>query len=82
MIDIGQRVGRIGVDHQLHRREMFADLAHGVDIVARLDLHLDALVAGGQLGFDLFEQLPHRILNADGDAAGNLAPRAAADRLP
>ena len=77
-----QRVGGVGVGHQLDGGKALAHLADHVDIPARLDLHLDALVAGGQFALDLLEQLLHRILNADGDAAGNLAARAAADLLP
>ena len=82
MVGVGQRVGGVGVGHQLDRGETLAHLAHHVHVPARLDLHLDALIAGGQFVLDLFEQLLHRILYADRDAAGNLAPRAAADLLP
>ena len=82
MVGIGQRVGGVGVGHQLDGGKALAHLAHHVDIPAGLDLHLDALVAGGQLALDLLEQLRHGILNADGDAAGNFAARAAADLLP
>jgi hypothetical protein len=76
---IGQRVGRIRVGHQQDIGEPFADFAHHFDVPARLDLHLDALVAGGEFGFDLLQKLRHRILNSDGDAAGNFATRSATD---
>ena len=82
MVDVGQGVGGVGVGHQLDGGEALAHLADHVDIPAGLDLHLDALVAGGEFGLDLFEQLRDGILNADGDAAGDFAPRAAADLLP
>src|SRR6185369_1944629 len=58
------------------------DLADDVDIPARLDLHLDALVAVVELVLDLVEQLLHGILNADGDAARDFATRAGPDLLP
>ena len=57
VVGVGQGVGGIGVHHQLDGRKTFAHLAHGVDIVAGLDLHLDALVAGGQFRLDFLEQL-------------------------
>ena len=56
-----------------------AHLADNVDIPARLDLHLDALVAVGQFVLDLVEEMRNGVLHADGDAAGNFAPRAPAD---
>jgi hypothetical protein len=50
-----ERVGGVGVHHQTYVGEA---RAHGLDrppVPARLDLDLDALVAGGKLGLDLFE---------------------------
>src|ERR1035437_3318238 len=82
VLGVGQGVGGVGVGHQLDRRETFAHAAAHVDVPAGLDLHLDALIAGGEFDFDFFEQLLHGILYADGDAAGNLAARAGADLLP
>ena len=79
MIGVLQRVGRIGIRHQLDGREPLAHLADHVDVPPGLDFHLDALVTGCELEVDLFEQLRHRFLNADGDAARNLAPRSAAN---
>ena len=46
MVDVGERVGRVGVGHQLDVRETLAHLANHIDVPARLDLHLDALIAG------------------------------------
>ena len=78
---VGQRVGGVGVGHQQDVGKALAHLAHHVDVPAGLDLHLDALIAGRQLGFDLLQKLRDRILNADRNAARDLAPRAAADVL-
>src|SRR5450759_3984266 len=82
VVGVGQGVGGVGVGHQLDRGETFAHAADHIDVPAGLDLHLDALIARGQFDLDFFEQLLHRILYADGDAAGNLAARAAADLAP
>ena len=82
VLGVGQGVRGVGVHHQLDGGEAFAHAADHVHVPAGLDLHLDALIARGQFHFDLFEQLLHRILYADGDAAGNLAARAGADLLP
>ena len=82
VVDIGERVGGVRVRHQLDGGEALAHLPDHVHIPAGLDLHLDALVAGGEFGLDFFEELRHGILNADGDAAGDFAARAAADQLP
>ena len=54
---------------------------HHVDVPAGLDLHLDALVAGRELGLDLLQKLRDRILDADRDAARDLTSRTAADVL-
>ena len=82
VLGVRQRVRGVRVRHQLDRGKPLAHPPHHVHIPARLDLHLDALVAGRQFAFDLLEQLLHRILNADRNAARDLAPRAAADLLP
>ena len=79
---IGQGVRRIGIRHQLDAGKALAHAPHHVHVPARLDLHLDALVAVGQLALDLFQKLFHGILNPDGNAAGDFAARAAADLLP
>ena len=79
---VGQRVGGVGVGHELDAGEALAHAADDVDVPAGLDLHLDALVAGGELGLDLLEELLDGVLDADGDAAGDFAARAGADGLP
>src|ERR1035437_8062059 len=82
VLGVGEGVGGVGVGHQLDRGETFAHAADHIDVPAGLDLHLDALIARGEFHLDFLQQLLHGILNADGDAAGNLAARAAADLLP
>ena len=79
---IVQRVGGIRVRHQPDRGETLANAPDHVNIPARFDLHLDALISGGQFALDLLDQLLHRVLNSDRYAAGNLPARAAADLLP
>ena len=81
VIGVGQRVGGVGVGHQLDGGETLAHAADHVHVPTGLDLHLDALIARRQFDLDLLQQLLHGILYADGDAAGNLAARAAADLL-
>ena len=49
MRGVVERVGGVGVDHQRDVAERRAHALDGVDVPARLDLDLDALVAGGQL---------------------------------
>ncbi len=78
---VGQRVGRIGVGHQQDIGESLAHFANHLHIPAGLDLHLDALVSGRQFGFDFLQKLRDGILDSDGNAARNLAPRPAADVL-
>ncbi len=82
VVRVGQSVSRVGVGHQLDPGKTLPHPAHHVHVPAGLDLDLDALVPGGQLAFDLLEKLLDRVLNADGDAAGNLAPGSAADLFP
>src|SRR5229473_3135412 len=48
-----------------------------IKIPSRLDLELDAPIAGGHFGRNLLYQLLKGVLDADRDSAGNLAPRSA-----
>ena len=82
MFRIGQRVSRVGVRHQLDSGKTLSHPPHHIHVPARLDLDLDALVPRGQLALDLLQKLLDRVLNPNRDAAGNLAPRTAADLLP
>ena len=74
-------VCRVGVAAQQNVRPATANLVQHVDIPAGLYLDLDALIARSQFSFYLLQQLLVRILNADADAAGDLAPRAS-EQLP
>ena len=82
MLRVGEGVGGVGVGHQADIGEALAHAPHHVHVPARLDFDLDALIAGGEFAADLFDQLLDRILNADRNPAGDLAPRAAADLAP
>ena len=81
MRQIVKGVRRVGIAAQQDVGPAGANFRQHVDVPAGLYLHFDALIAGGQLGFDLLQQLLMRILNADADAAGDLAARAA-QQLP
>src|ERR1017187_8642297 len=80
-VAVGQGVGGIGVTAQQNTRPARADLLQYFDVPARLHLDLNALVSGGQLGFDLLQQLLVRILDTDAHATGDFALRAA-EQLP
>ena len=72
-----ERVGGVGVDLQRDVAERRAHALDGVEVPARLDLDLDALIAGRQLLLDLLHQLIERILDADRHARGDAIARAA-----
>ena len=50
-------IGCVGINHEGNVAEMLTDGADELDIAARLDLDLDATVAGVQVGFDRLDQL-------------------------
>ena len=81
VLDLIERVGGIGVATQRDVGPARADAFEHVHVPAGLDFDFDAAVSGGQFDLDFFQQLLDRILNADGNAAGNLAARAA-QQLP
>src|SRR5579872_7232517 len=81
MRGVSESVSRIGVGHQQNIGKCVAHLADHIDVPAGLDLDLDTLVAGVDFGLNLFEKLRDGILNADGDAAGDVGSRASADLL-
>src|SRR6185503_17783132 len=81
MRGVSESVSRIGVGHQQNIGKFVAHLTNYVDVPAGLDLDLDALVAGVDFGLNLFEKLRDGILNADGDAAGDVGSRAPTDLL-
>ena len=60
MVGVGQRVGGVGVGHQLDGGKALAHLADHVHVPAGLDLHLDALVAGGEFASRSFRAAARR----------------------
>ena len=61
MIGVGERVGRVGVDHQRDRRRSASRIVStGVEVPSRLDLDLDPPVAGGELALDLRREIVER----------------------
>ena len=77
VVGIGERVRGVRVDHQRNVAEARADRLDRRDVPARLDLDLDAAVAGVELLPDLGRQLVERVLDADRHAGGDLGARAA-----
>ena len=57
VVDLAQRVGRVGVTAQQDVRPTVADLAQDLQVPARLAFYLDPPIAGGQLGFNFLQQL-------------------------
>ena len=66
-----QPIRGIRIDHQPDARKSFAERADRLDIIARLDLDLDALVTRRQFLFDFADQRCDRGLDADRNAAWN-----------
>src|SRR5665213_437046 len=81
MRGVGKSVGGVGVGHQQNIGELIAHLADYIDVPAGFDFDFDALIAGVDFGLNLLEKLRDGILNADGDAAGDVSSRASADVL-
>ena len=77
VIEVGRRVGAVGVGHQ--RRPAAHRLAHRgevVDVGAGPDLDLRLAVALGEGAAHRVDEPPGRVLDADGDARRNLRARA------
>ena len=69
---VGKGVGSVGVDLQEDLREAFANGADGFDVMAGLDLELDAAVALREVTADDFDQLGRILVDADRDSAVDL----------
>src|SRR5262249_13947649 len=82
VVGVGKCICGVGICHQLDRWKSLAHATNDVDVPARLDLHLDALIACRKLSLDLFEKLFDGILDADRDAAWDLSSRSAINLLP
>ena len=68
---IFQAIRGIGVDHQPDPRKLQAQPFDRSDIIARLNLDLDALIACGQLALDGCDEFLECFFNSDGHAARN-----------
>src|SRR5882757_4206486 len=77
MVHVRKCVCGIGVAAQCDLRPAFANPLEDLYVPARLTLQLYALISSSDFGGDLLFELLGRILNADGDAAGNLFSRPA-----
>ena len=80
-VAVGQRVSGVGVAAQQNAIPAGTNLLQHLDVPSRLHLDFNALVSGGQFGFDLLQQLLVRILDTDAHATRDLALRAA-EQLP
>src|SRR3989454_40814 len=68
-------ISRVGIHHQPDARKLLAQPVDGLDVPARLDFDLDALVAGRKRPLHSLGQLLERVLDADGYAAGGRLAR-------
>ena len=57
VLDLIERVGRVGVTTERDIGPARADAFEHIQIPARLDFDLDAAIAGGKFGLDFLEQL-------------------------
>jgi hypothetical protein len=74
---VGQGIGRVGVHLQGQVGPALAHRAHHVHVPARLDLELDAGIAGRHVAFNLGQQLVQSRLDAHADADGHSGSHAA-----
>src|SRR5260370_14757244 len=81
MLKLIERVGGIRVHTENDIRPAGADLLQHIQIPSRLHLDLDPPVSRRQLRFDVLQKLFRRVLNADRNAARDLAPRSS-QQLP
>src|SRR5256886_6645615 len=72
-----QRVGGVGVDHQLDARKILAQAAHQLQVLPWLDFYLDALVAGRKFLLHRGRKFIQRFLDSHRDAASDLLANAA-----
>src|SRR5689334_21253363 len=81
VVDLVQRISRIGIATQDDLRPASADLFKDFHVPSGLALYLDAAITGVQLSLNFFQQLLVRILNPNGNAAGDFFLRSA-QQLP
>jgi hypothetical protein len=77
VLGVGEGVVAVGIDHQRDLGEALADGADVLDVLAALDLHLDAVVAGRHRLLDRGEQRRRRVLQADADPRHDAGARPA-----
>ena len=70
-------VGGVRVDLERDVAELLAHRAHGLDVVAGLDLQLDAAVALGEVALDRPQEIATVVVDPDRDAAVDLGARRA-----
>src|SRR5215471_7900442 len=72
LLRVGKGVRGVGVHLEENLREALPDGAHGVDVMAGLDLELDAAIALRQVGADDLDELGGILMDADRDSAVDL----------
>src|SRR5262249_11599676 len=77
VVDLVQRVRGIGVANQNNIRPGLGDSPEDIKPPSGLTFDFNPPIAGAELGFNFVEQLLHRILDSDGDAARDFGLRAA-----
>ena len=80
VVRVRERVVAVGVHHERHVREAVAHGADPLDVLALLDLHLDAVVPLGDGPLDGLQQGVLRVLEADAQPGRDL-PRRPAQQL-
>src|SRR5580700_82478 len=81
MRPVFEAVRGIGIDHQSNSRKLEPQPLDGSDVVPRLNLDLNTLVARGKLSFDGRNKFLKRFFNSDRNTTGNLAARSP-EQLP
>ena len=84
-VSVVARVGLVGVRLERHLRPCLAHGTDGIDVPARLDLELDAPVAGIDVRRDLLEERVEAARNSHGDTAVHLVAhrsQVVRERLP
>jgi len=81
MFEVTGAIRGICIAAQQNPRPAQANLGQHFQVPPRFHLDFDSLISGAELGLNFLQQLFVRVLNADGNAAGNLVERAA-QQLP
>ena len=73
MFEVTEAIGRISVAAQKNGWPALANFCKHIKVPAGLHFDFDSLISGGEFGFDFFQQLLMRILNANGNSAIDFA---------